>query len=333
MISIAIPDSIFSNMPNIRPVYLCAPFYDSWIPVDMSIRQNGQVVFNGIQPKHYNVWEYLYGLTDLEYGTLPNGIKDNIEKEVFRVACWDNNHLEYLTDPFIVSKSGEIRFLSPEKKQETVCLYAKYNLLFEGFVQHLIGSVFEASNNFAFNRADTLYQITKPPLRLFNSINIQTGEKYRYIRLLGADYCSVSEIQIYGSDQKLIKGKPFGSIAGQGIKNHGYENAFDGNPYTSFYSPNLSGDWVGVDLGQPYHISRIVYTPRNRDNFIRSGDVYELSYSSGKKNQIIHQQTAASDSMVFENVPVNALLYLKNLSRGGNEQRVFIVKNHTQIFF
>lgn len=54
-------------------------------------------------------------------------------------------------------------------------------------------------------------------------------------------------------------------------------SAFDGDPYTSFDYNQPDGGWAGIDLGKPVSVGKIVFTPRNRVNFIRKGDKYELS--------------------------------------------------------
>lgn len=42
--------------------------------------------------------------------------------------------------------------------------------------------------------------------------------------------------------------------------------------------------WVGLDLGRVVSISKLVYLPRNDDNFIKEGELYELftGIESGK---------------------------------------------------
>ena len=195
----------------------------------------------------------------------------------------------------------------------------------------MYGSTFEASNDKNFKHADTLFQITEIPFRLFNTQLIDNNNKYRYIRYCGGNesYCGISEIQIFGdTDFEILKGSPFGSI---GVNNHSQDNAFDENPYTSFYTSNPSGDWIGLDLGEPRKISKIIYTPRNRDNNIRVNDTYELLYLKKNIWNSLGRQTATSDSLVFNNVPSNSLLYLKNHTRG-NQERIFIYKDDIQVF-
>ena len=192
------------------------------------------------------------------------------------------------------------------------------------------GGLFEASNDINFKTTDTLFTIEKTPSRLLNIKDININKKFRYIRYKGADntYCGISEIQIY-SDSTLLKGVPFGNnYEGQ---NHDFSKTFDGDPYTSYYGSNLSGCWVGLDLGKQCKISKIIFSPRNRDNFIRINDRYELFYLSNTGWNSSGMQLAESDSLIFENVPSNTLLYLKNHTRGVQE-RIFLYKDDIQVF-
>jgi hypothetical protein len=43
-------------------------------------------------------------------------------------------------------------------------------------------------------------------------------------------------------------------------------NVFDGNLNTYFDAPDASGDWVGLNLGTPCYINRVVYAPRESSN-------------------------------------------------------------------
>ena len=83
-----------------------------------------------------------------------------------------------------------------------------------------------------------------------------------------------------------------------------------------------------MDLGKEVKVDRIVYTPRNRDNYVRPGDVYELFYcerdwqSAGTIKRLpIH--------WCFGIIPENALLLLRNHTRGKDE-RIFVYENGEQ---
>lgn len=108
-----------------------------------------------------------------------------------------------------------------------------------------------------------------------------------------------------------------------------FPNVFDGNPYTSMDYREPSGGWAGLDFGHPIQIQKITFSPRNRDYFIRKGDLYELFYAQTNGWESLGQQTATSDSLSYNNAPEGALLYLRNHSRG-NDERIFEMENGKQ---
>lgn len=69
-----------------------------------------------------------------------------------------------------------------------------------------------------------------------------------------------------------MQGKVIGTPNGQnGDGKHDYRNVYDGDPYTSFDYYQPTGGWAGLDLGRPCLIRKIIFTPRNRDNYVREG--------------------------------------------------------------
>ncbi len=308
--SIHINDTLW-NTTNKRSgiVYLCASQKEKWIPIAWAKFNKEQTRF------------------------------DNIKSDIiFRIAGWENNELKFYTDPLKVEGSeGKIYLVKAGKKKNTICLLSKYEVhINEGFTKLMVGGVFEASNNISFNCPDTIAVITKCPVRLKNTLSISSEKKYRYMRYKGpaGSHCDVSEVMFFEnkSDTTACTGKIIGTPNNYDFNNKNeYTNAFDGNPYTSFHYKNASNGWVGLDFGKSVSISKIVYIPRNRDNFIREGDLYELYYldndwiSAGKK-------IACSDSLVYENIPTGALLYLKNHTRG-NQERIFTYENGKQVWW
>ena len=111
-----------------------------------------------------------------------------------------------------------------------------------------------------------------------------------------------------------------------------YTNVFDGDVTTSFDYIEPSGGWSGLDLGTPKQIGRIVYTPRSYDNYIRSGDDYELFYCARRNNwKSLGDQRSKADSLIYIKIPVNALLLLCNNTRGIQE-RIFVYTAAEQIW-
>ena len=191
------------------------------------------------------------------------------------------------------------------------------------------GGVFEGSNEPDFNRRDTLQMIYDKPLRLYTAVTVTDTAAYRYVRYYGPrnGYCNVSEISFYDDGGQRLEGIPFGTLGGSDDR-HGYASAFDGSTLTSVDYIEPEGCWVGLDFGRPVRLSKIVYSPRNYDNYVREGNRYELFYCD-KVWKSAGTVTAASDSILFSDVPEGVLYLLKNHS-GGVQERAFAYRDGRQ---
>ena len=108
------------------------------------------------------------------------------------------------------------------------------------------------------------------------------------------------------------------------------DNITDGDILSYFYTGDTSC-FVAYDLGKVTPIRKIVFSPRNDDNYIWPGDEYELFYQDGINGwKSIGIQTATRRELEYR-VPDNALLWLRNRTKGREEQ-VFIYKEGRQCF-
>lgn len=260
---------------------------------------------------------------------------DHIDRgDIMRVATIENGKLALWTDPFLTYQSGELHFFSPKDSVQDMTLLSKYHLGLEFFRSRVVGGVFEGSNDPDFREKDTLFVINEVPERLNTVVDIPLSPRYRYIRYYGAEgsNCNIAEVIFYGADKQTpLTGKIIGTPGCvQNDGSHEYPNVFDGKTWTSFDYKEASGGWAGLDLEQSQQIARIVYTPRNRDNYIRPGDDFELFYCD-KTWKSAGRQTAVADSLVYHDMPVNTLFLLRNYSRG-NQERIFTYENGRQIW-
>ncbi len=290
-----------------KMAYLCVSDRDRWTPVDWTAYDAGHLAFQYVR----------------------NG-------SFMRVATYEDGTLCFLTDPFYVDKqSNENCYYPAGKGKEDVVLYAKCDIGRENmFRDRMIGGVFEGSNHPDFLEKDTLFIIQGRPNRLNTTVKSWSDKKYRYLRYFGPprSACNISEVAFYEkNDTVALSGKVIGTPGCyQHDGTHEYTNVFDGKTWTSFDYFKPTGGWAGLDLGRKVCVDRIVYTPRNRDNYVRPDDVYELFYcdrdwkSAGKIK-------ATADSLVFRDIPVNTLLLLRNHTRGLDE-RIFIYENGTQLW-
>ena len=290
-----------------RIAYLCASNRDRWIPIDWTVYDASRLAFRYVR----------------------NG-------SVMRVATYEDGTLCFLTDPFYLDKETNFpHYYSIGKKTQDMVLYAKFNLKEENsFRNRMIGGIFTGSNRSDFSDEDTLFIIQGIPNRLNTTVKSWSDKGYRYLRYFGPPKgaCNVAEVAFYEKDDTVaLSGKIIGTPGCyQHDGTHEYTNVFDGKTWTSFDYSKPTGGWAGLDLGREVKVDRIVYTPRNRDNYVRPGDVYELFYCD-KDWKSAGKIEAAADSLVFRDIPENALLFLRNHTRGKDE-RIFIYENGSQLW-
>lgn len=223
-------------------------------------------------------------------------------------------------------RNDSIHFYTPGESID-INIYSKHTLNVGDFAKRMIGGVFENSDSPDFIQSDTLYLIDKRPKRLYTTIRVDNSVPKRYLRYYGADktYCNIAEIKLYENytDTLPLKGKIIGTEGSKmGDYAHEYFSAWDGDPYTSMDYHKSSGGWTGIDFGKPQKIEKIVYTPRNRGNFIKEGNTYELYYFEIDRGwQLIQKAKAMNDEITFK-APAGALLFLHCLD-GGKDERIF----------
>lgn len=264
---------------------------------------------------------------------------ENIGRDiVYMPIYYENGKIIPFSDPFILDMKGKVQYLKPNLLQtQDVTLYRKYYLserMFK-YAGRCVGAVIEASNQKDFIEADTLYTITKFTL-VTDSIKISTDKKYRYWRYMALPktWCNIAELEFKYKDKSLV-GDVIGTDGVYDSLSPGTDKytVFDKDPLTFFDAPqDVEYAWVGMDFKEPVSIDKIVYTPRNDDNNIRIGDLYELFYWNNGQWISLGTQEAAEIKLYYKSVPSNALLLLKDLSRG-KEERIFTYENDLQCWW
>lgn len=279
-------------------------------------------------------------------------VRGNVNASHLWVVCWDKYGKEYMTDfprelwpteknwwyehddsPKVYRTTFSLnRTLAEETSYDGEEIYPFWSLPKFTDITHVYGRHY-------------LEQVRIPVSRLYNT---PTKGKIAYLclsyrkRWIPVDRTvykrgqlifnklrkgSVMRIATYENKELEVIGTP-GCFQQDG--SHEYTNVFDGKSWTSFDYKESEGGWAGLDLGIPTQIDKIVYTPRNRDNYIRPGDTYELFYCN--KDWIsAGEMQATSDSLHYQQLPQNALLLLCNYTRG-TQERIFVYENGSQIW-
>ena len=242
--------------------------------------------------------------------------------------------------PFLVDEKGEVKYHKPDfSKKESMDLNRKFLLrqYLKDYLSAVVGSKIEGANHLDFSDACLLYQIVDTPKVSYQAAYPPSEKKYRYIRYTSPPDkpLQLAELQLFrnSDDQEKLSAKVVGG-SNTFIADDRFDSlkVNDGDGLT-FFLTKEKGAFVTLDLGKAEKIGKIVYMPRNDDNFIRLGDQYELYYQDGFNGWIsLGKQVATELTLHYDNIPQNAVLWLRNLSRG-REETVFRNEEGRQVFF
>ena len=236
-----------------------------------------------------------------------------------------------VSSPFLVDELGRVDYLiaNPHNIQ-SVKLYRKYPIFdwWDSRTLAMRGGQFQAANLPDFSDAKTIYTIQKAPELKFHIVKVKEN-KYRYWRYLAQDssYGEMAELEFYNHGQ-LTKGTIIGTKTVD--SNNEIQTAFDRNKLTFFRGDVTGNNWIGMDFKSPVKIDVIKFLGRNDGNFINNEDMYELFYWRKNKWESLGKKRGNTSQMLrYNNVPVNALLLLSDLSQG-SEERIFTYSNNRQ---
>lgn len=293
-----------------RYAYLAVFDNQNWIPICYGKRKMRQFVFENVG-------------RDIVY--LP-------------VFCSDNG-LTPFSDPFILNYDGTVHLLHAELGQrQTIMVTRKFPVLqrVQMFVGRMIGGRIEAADRADFADANLIHEITSWSI-LTDSVVVKDRSPHRYWRYLSPEgSCgNIAELEFYDTDGNIVRGAIIGTDGTfrQGDTATSKRAVFDGKVLTYFNAPKDStGVYVGMDFGKSISLGTIKYIPRNDDNNICCGDDYELYYWSDSGWTIVDRKTATGGSLVFDDVPDNALLLLKDVTKG-KEERIFTYQDGQQTWW
>ena len=107
----------------------------------------------------------------------------------------------------------------------------------------------------------------------------------------------------------------------------------DGDVLTTFQAKEPGSQVLTFDLGGLYRLGDMLFVPHNDGNYIEAGDEYELFYHAGVDGwKSLGRQIAVADSLVYDNVPGNAVLWLRDLTKGKEEQQFILNEYDEQSF-
>ena len=299
--------------PQVDKKYICLGVFtlEGCMPIDITVQKGNKATFMNVEP-----------------GILFQPLYDNGMKWV--AAGY----------PFLVDEKGEVKYHKPDcAVKGSMDLSRKFLLrqYLKDYLSAVVGDKIEGANHSDFSDACLLHQIVDTPKVSYQVVYPQSRKRYRYIRYTSTPEktLQLAELQLFRKvdDQEKIAAKVIdGSNAFIADDRFDRFKVNDGDGLT-FFLTKEKGAFVTLDLGKPEKIEKIVYMPRNDDNFIRLGDQYELFYQDGFRGWIsLGRQVASELTLHYDNIPQNSVLWLRNLSRG-REETVFRNEGGRQVFF
>lgn len=279
-----------------------------WIPIDWTKVKKGKAVFKNLEPG------IVYALTTY---------KDNTNKRI--------------DFPVLIQKDSKVRTLIPKTDSlQTITLFRKFPLSLAWYINRMAGGKFQGANNINFNNPVTFYTIPNGDTDPIKIVKTNNHSSFKYFRYLSAPFSNnnMAEIIIRDNDNQKITGKIIGTDGSYKNNKHRTKYAvFDNDPLTFYDAEDWNGGWVGLEFDFPRIINEIEFVFRNDDNYIRPDDKYELFYFTKKETKSLGIKTGTDKRFLkYQNIPVNALLLLRNRTRG-NEERIFTYENDTQIWW
>lgn len=239
--------------------------------------------------------------------------------------------------PFLLQDNVPIYFRPDTTQLAEAVLTRKYpirdNPMFLGTA---VGVKIEGANRRDGKDACLLYQVADTPAINYNRVEPYSKLPYRYIRYTAPEKkrIQLAEIAFFAdaaSTRQIHPVEIFGARPLSEVHQSILKLAVD-EDWVSFYMSAVDGETIVFDLGKPQPVERLVYIPRNDDNFIHPGDAYELYYQNGTQGwKSLGKQKAEDTRLTYRNVPQNAWLWLRNHTRG-REERPFYYEDGKQVF-
>lgn len=287
---------------NARYVYLAVFGYQRWHPVQWAkIEKDGTATFKNMGK-------------DIVY--LPVYFKDGV--------------LLPAASPFKLDADGYMRLLADDGKRGNVCLR-----ILTGSSAHDVnrenlnmmrGSRFVSLTD---GKPQTEICLWSDPLELkMNKRMLPARPACRHIRMyLPTDTLSVGEIAFYTDKGRIPSVKVLSDVIPLSVS-EGADRLTDGMEAATCRG-KVPGRFVDFDLGGFFQLTAIGIYPY-LDSQIREDCNYTLQYWDGEWKSKETEQGTACGWLEFKDVPLNALMMLKNLKwKGATAERIFIYEDES----
>lgn len=255
---------------------------------------------------------------------------------VFQPLVLQKGHIHPEGFPFVYDGKKMYYFIPDTTQWDTVPITRKFPLQpyqINYMNQNLHGAIIEGDKDIAFKHSTTLVITPDTIIGNRHSVLLNNPVKCRYIRLKApkGKQIELAELSLYDSNNQYIPMKishspnPLLPLAEYKVT-----NLCDQNPLSYFISKDTSA-MVVFDLGKEIEIAEVKYIPHNDENFVIPDDLYELYFQNGNKGWESLGMQSPDKGTLYYRVPKGALFWLKNKSKGKEEQ-VFFFKQKKQFF-
>lgn len=298
-----------SNDKGHKYVYLSVFRIDGWQPIDIAKAGKKEATF-------FNVESSL----------------------IYQPIFFSSKGIEEAGYPFTLINSRPIYFKPDRNTLSDIVLSRKYptTSTLKNYLASAIGVKIEGALQKDLQDAKLIYSVTDTLKTNYNIISLTENSCYQYLVYNAPELKKIqlAEFHCYSNsngDDNEYKAYITGIPQLKGIHKKIIGLIVD-RDYISYYMSDTEGEKLIFDFGSPIPIKQILFIPRNDDNYIHTGDNYELFYHGGVDGWVsLGKKRAEGIELHYKNVPNNTLLWLHNWTRGQEEQ-VFYYQNGKQIF-
>lgn len=310
---------------------------DIEVPVNKEAMKDHSVEYIYIFVFNENVWKPVY------WGELKSG-KACFERmgrdQVYLAGIYQDGFVTPVNDPFILRSDGSIHYLKADTKQNvTVNLDRKYYARPEVdfWKSWNTGAQIESAKDRTFRNARNVFTIPGCESRP-NIWQLDKPVETRYLRYLFPENLdALAELLFFSKKQdgKLDTLQVNFFSSNPGVMKEA-QKVFDNNILTyadlnGVHQEKEGSPWIGIDFGKTVEVAAVGLCPRNDKNNVIKGLEYELFYWDNKWISL-GRKTATDYMLQYDNVPANALLFLKCTTEG-SENRIFTWDGVKQVWW
>ena len=295
-----------------------------------------------------------WGVIDKEAGTVT--FENAMSRVLYFPVCYQGRRMKVLGAPFYLDDEGHVSHLPhvdmERDEPKAVTLTRKFprkkNMI--KAAEELVGGVFTGTNDWSMREADTLYRITEAPEPVFAEYKFAHPKAYQIYRFEASPSSGKTHIAMlewvtstkYGYENTLPASRTHilvesdtlrcgdttvVKVLDEPIERMQWKAEYDGNMETApSHYPRITF-W----LKQPQVVTAVRFAPLHADNGINSGDVYEFYYwDEGWKK--VATKTARYEHLTFTGVPAHRIYWLRNITKGKEEQPFIIDSEGMQQF-